>query len=121
MSRASITIENADGDELELPAHFEVCPRCEGEGTHVNPNIDGNGLSAEDFAEDPDFAEDYMAGTYDVPCEECGGQRVLAVVDDPSKLSADQHAEYARWLLAKAEYQRDYDSEQWLRMAEAGC
>lgn len=44
---------NGDGErELELPGHYEVCPRCEGKGKHVNPAIDGNGLSAEDFAEE---------------------------------------------------------------------
>lgn len=117
MSKATVTITDADGNELELPARFEVCPRCAGEGSHVNPSIDGNGLSAEDFADDPDFAEDYMSGVYDVICEQCSGSRVIAVVD-PAKLSPDQQAEYARWLLAKAEDQRDYDSERRLRQME---
>lgn len=47
---------------------------CEGEGTTVNPNIDAHGLTAEDFREDPDFAENYFSGTYDVPCRACGGK-----------------------------------------------
>ena len=68
--------------EVEIPSKFEVCPRCEGEGTHVNPNIDGNGLSREDFEEDPDFEEAYFAGHYDVTCEECKGLRVVPVVDE---------------------------------------
>ena len=50
-----------------------ICPACEGEGTCVNPNIDSNGLTAEDFAEDPDFADDYMSGVYDVSCAACHG------------------------------------------------
>lgn len=58
---------------------FAVCPRCEGTGTIVNPSIDGNGLSAEDFEEQgEDFREDYFAGVYDVRCPECGGNRVVA-------------------------------------------
>lgn len=50
-----------------------ICPVCEGNGTVVNPNIDDNGLTADDFAEDPDFADDYMSGVYDVTCNACGG------------------------------------------------
>lgn len=68
--------------EVELPAKFEVCGTCEGKGTHVNRAIDGNGLSREDFAEDPDFEEAYFRGDYDVQCEECHGQRVVPVVDE---------------------------------------
>lgn len=72
-----------DGDELEheLPAKFEVCPRCRGEGSHVNPSIDGNGISPEEFADDPDFEEAYFRGDYDVACHRCDGKRVIAVLD----------------------------------------
>lgn len=73
-----------EGDEVEvaLPAKFEVCQTCEGRGKHVNPAIDGNGLSREDFDEDPDFREDYFSGVYDVQCEECGGRTTVLVVDE---------------------------------------
>ena len=71
-----------DDEDLEIPARFEVCETCDGKGTHVNPGIDAHGLSAEDFAEDPDFAEDYFSGAYDVSCNECGGRRVVPVVDE---------------------------------------
>lgn len=67
--------------ETELPAKFEVCDTCRGKGSHVNPSIDGNGLTAEDFAEDPDFREDYFSGVYDVTCHECKGLRVVPVID----------------------------------------
>jgi hypothetical protein len=50
---------------------------CEGEGTTVNPNIDAHGLTYEDFQEDPDFAEDYKSGMYDITCNGCHGQRVV--------------------------------------------
>jgi len=56
---------------------FKVCPKCEGKGSHVNPSIDGNGLTYEDFENDPDFEEAYFAGNYDVECYECHGQRVV--------------------------------------------
>jgi len=54
-----------------------VCPVCEGEGKTVNPAIDSHGLTREDFAEDPDFAESYMRGDYDITCRACMGQRVV--------------------------------------------
>lgn len=86
MSAEKITleVETDEGDlvELVLPTKFDVCPRCRGTGSHVNPAIDGNGLTAEDFDEaGEDFREDYMAGVYDVACYECQGKRVVAVPD----------------------------------------
>ena len=81
--RIAFSYSDEDGEEVEadLPAKNEVCSRCDGEGHHVNPNVDGNGLTAEDFEEDPDFAEDYRSGVYDVTCEECGGRNVVLEVD----------------------------------------
>ena len=48
-------IIDEDGEIVQLPTRKEVCPRCHGEGTHVNPNIDGHGLSPhdEDLDDDP--------------------------------------------------------------------
>lgn len=54
-----------------------VCPVCDGEGKTVNPSIDAHGLTDEDFREDPDFAEDYRSGIYDITCAACHGMRVL--------------------------------------------
>lgn len=73
-----------DGDEIfvELPAKYEVCPTCDGKGKHVNPSIDCGGLSGEDFAEDPEFAENYFSGFYDVCCYECNGKRVVPEIDE---------------------------------------
>lgn len=67
--------------EEPLPTKWGVCPVCDGEGKHVNPSIDAGGISAEDFYSDPDFAESYMDGTYDVTCNRCEGKRVVPVVD----------------------------------------
>lgn len=70
-----------DGSELKLPVKREVCPVCDGTGTHVNPSIDSHGIGADEFADDPDFAEEYFGGVYDVVCNECGGRNVVDVVD----------------------------------------
>lgn len=71
-----------DGNDIELnvPVAFEVCPTCQGKGKHVNPSIDCDGLSREDFDEDPDFRELYFSGAYDVACYECDGMRVVPVI-----------------------------------------
>lgn len=80
--------------EVEFPAKFEVCERCRGKGSHCNPAIDGNGLSREDFDEDPDFEEAYFRGDYDVSCYECKGLRVVPVVDE-ERLSDAARAQLA--------------------------
>lgn len=72
---------NQQSIEVDLPAHRIVCDRCRGKGTHVNPNIDGHGLSSDDFDNDPDFRESYFNGDYDVHCHECKGNRVIDVVN----------------------------------------
>jgi hypothetical protein len=83
-----------DGADIVLPAKFEVCETCGGHGTHVNPSIDAHGISADEFAEDPDFAEDYFAGRYDVPCVECNGRNVALVVDrDAAEKTCPAHLE----------------------------
>ena len=77
-----LVVLDADDIERELPATYAVCAVCSGTGTHVNPSIDSQGLSAEDFAEDPDFAEEYTGGRYDVPCAACAGMRVRPIVSE---------------------------------------
>lgn len=78
-----------DGTEKKLPMKWAVCHVCNGKGTHVNPSIDSGGLTSEDFAEDPDFAEEYFAGTYDQTCNACKGRTTVAVVDEDRISPAD--------------------------------
>ena len=70
--------------EVQLPSKKEICPQCHGEGTHVNPSIDGNGLTYENFDDDPDFYENYFNGHYDVVCHTCNGHNVVDVLDEDS-------------------------------------
>lgn len=57
---------------------YRVCPRCSGEGRIVNPDVDGHGLTREDFEEaGPEFEQDYFGGVYDIACPECQGLRVV--------------------------------------------
>lgn len=106
--------------EVSLPAKFEVCGRCSGTGSHTNPSIDGNGITASEMQEmGEDFREDYMRGVYDVQCSVCKGERVVSVVDR-TRLSKAQKSQLRQHERDETESQRDYDSEAWLRRAEAG-
>ncbi len=96
-----ITLTDENGDDLVVAAKYEVCDSCSGKGTHVNPSIDGNGLTASDFDEDPDFAESYFRGDYDVRCYECKGQRVV-LVPDYSRMDSDEVQ------AVEAHYQREH-------------
>jgi len=89
-------------DRRVLPHKWGVCDVCNGNGTHVNPSIDCGGLTAKDFARDPDFAEEYGRGEYDQPCNRCGGRTTVPVPDfdrisdeDRKLYEAQQDAEYA--------------------------
>lgn len=88
-------------ETVVLPSKFEVCWLCHGEGKHVNPAIDHNGVSADKFDDDPDFRDAYFSGVYDVPCNECHGKRVVKALDrkrcDPAHLKAyDEYKEQER-------------------------
>jgi hypothetical protein len=87
---AVIAVEDEDEKEITatIKCKYEVCSTCRGTGTTVNPSIDGNGISPEQFAEDPEFEEAYFAGRYDIVCPDCNGMRVELVPcqkqDDPN-------------------------------------
>lgn len=82
----SQTVYDSDDKEVEesftVPFKFVVCELCFGRGTHVNPSIDSNGLTSEDFDQDDSFREDYFSGVYDVPCCECHGNKVTPEYDE---------------------------------------
>lgn len=95
--------EQGEEQEVELPAKNVVCHRCEGYGTHLNPSIGQHAYTSEEFNEsfDEEEAEQYFTrgGIYDVSCEECHGNKVIAEVDeqacDPALLKRYQdHQNY---------------------------
>jgi hypothetical protein len=99
---------------VELPTHWEVCDLCEGEGAHVNPSIDCDGLSTEQ-ENDPDFMDDYLSGKYDVPCDRCGGKRVIQEVKWDAVSEEHKH-EYHR----QQQWEHESRQEQ-LAELRAGC
>lgn len=68
-----------DEQDVNLPSHKEVCPRCGGDGTQ---DVWEGGMTGDEMAEQgPEFFEDYMNGVYSKRCEECNGRNVVDVVD----------------------------------------
>lgn len=106
----TITIEDEEGDELEVefPAKYEVCGVCRGKATHVNPAIDDNGITGAEMAEwHDDEREAYFSGAYDVPCYGCRGKRVVPTLDE-GRCTETQKArldDYERALQDEADYQ----------------
>jgi len=99
--------------EAELPVTYEVCDRCRGKGSHVNPSIDGHGITAEEW-HGPDWDDEsremYLTGGYDVPCEECDGKRVVPVVDE-KKCNPETLERYHDYLSCMAELRREEAAE----------
>ena len=78
-------IESTDDGDVEhvLPGRYVLCGACEGRGKHDHPAF-SNGITQEQFNEDPDFREDYFSGRYDVVCRTCNGKRVVCQLDRSS-------------------------------------
>lgn len=82
-----IEIQTYDGEQLSCRAKWKICYRCGGSGLTDPPEF-VSGFSADEFADDRDFSEEYMQGPSDVPCQECDG-RGSVLVPDPE----DSHSE----------------------------
>lgn len=97
--------DDDDTEKMSLPTKMEVCPRCKGRGTHMNPNIDGHGISASDECwDDDDFREMYFGGGYDVVCEKCNGRNVVEVPDE-DRMTPEQCEAWSKHLAEEAEYE----------------
>jgi DNA-directed RNA polymerase subunit RPC12/RpoP len=108
----TLVIYDEDGIEVYLEkTKYEVCPRCGGKGSHVNPNVDGHGISPEEFAEDPEFRENYFAGVYDVACCECNGKRVVKVIDWENPENKKYRKLYEQYLQDEADYWAEVEME----------
>lgn len=63
-----------EGETRTLPGQLEICPRCDGHGSHVHPNIDRQGISGREMR--GEFARAYRRGDYDIPCGRCQDGRI---------------------------------------------
>lgn len=87
---------------------WTICFVCRGDGHHVNPNIDANGISPEEFADDPDFAESYFGGDFDIGCSTCDGSGKLLTADLDDIADALSESADARRLAARED--GDYEA-----------
>jgi len=106
--------ERATDGTMTLPAKYEVCDLCHGQGTVVDPNIDGGGISSGDeFWDDDEDRETgesrYWRGDYDMTCPTCGGKRVVLVVDTRSL--NDRQKKLVKWIDAMDEADWAYARE----------
>lgn len=99
-----------DGTEVDLPTECVVCKVCDGKGQHINPSIDCNGITAEEFDDDPTFKMDYFEGIYDQVCNGCNGRTtVMAVAWD--QLTKEQREHYEYQLRDEADYLAEHLAE----------
>lgn len=111
--------EDDDGNakSVRVPVTFQICETCDGRGVHANPSIDENGITEEEFDQDPDFREHYFRGGYDVKCYECGGNKVIPVLDfhradsETRKLMEQYQEEEQEREAFEAEYRREVEAE----------
>lgn len=103
---------------IRVPGKAIVCTACEGTGTELYGSLKGMAFTQQDFDSDPDFAEDYFGGNYDVPCSHCQS-RNIEIVPDVSACTYQQKRELAAHR-AQLRYQREqkYRRDNWL---ESGC
>jgi len=118
----TITIEDENGDELEfdLPMKWEICGDCRGNGSHVHRAIDGHGIGMEEFAEDPEFAEAYYSGRYDVCCETCGGSGKVQIVDEDAVKRLGLESVLEEWEALQADAAADAAADRYTRWMEGG-
>lgn len=97
--RMILSVKLLDDDEnefvAEFPAKLEVCSLCQGHGKYVNPSIDSDGISQEEFDDDPEFRDSYFSGDYDVICGRCKGDNVEPVINE-DHLTVEQRENYKR-------------------------
>jgi hypothetical protein len=120
------TWTNEDGDEVShvFPICNEVCSRCEGFGSHLNPSIGNHAYSMEEFYDsfDNEDIEEYFTrgGKFDVQCQECHGNKVVPVVDE-SKLTAEQKKLYEQYCQHEEDMARMDAEDRHTRWMEDGC
>lgn len=114
--------EIADEYFLDVPWKYVICDHCNGHGTHVNPSIDGNGITSEEWDRDwdDDAREDYFAGVYDVSCEaRCHEGKIM--VPNTDNMTEEMQKIIKKW--EHEESERDYENrcDARTRWYEDGC
>ena len=118
LGKMKATIRHFEGDNevfTEIPFKYEVCPTCKGTGVYVNPSIDSNGITEDEWDADwsEESKEDYINGMYDKPCDACDSENVIPIVDESRATQQEvniynsvinQKTEYAEELYLELKY-----------------
>ncbi len=121
-----LTWTNQAGETIthSFPAHNQVCSRCQGYGTHLNPSIGNHAYTPEEFNEafDEEGQEEYFrrGGIYDVQCENCHGNKVILVVSDEI-LNRTQAKLYGEYLEHEEKIAREAAQDARTSWYEDGC
>lgn len=89
----NFVIYNDDDTETPVPTKWEICRTCRGAG---RSSAYLGAFTADQMAEDPDFAADYAAGEYDRTCDRCGGSGKVKTVDRRAMSPAMRRQWYAQ-------------------------
>lgn len=106
-----ITMEDEEGNVIELPWHWEICSVCRGNGKH-SLAVDGHGITQEERERDWDDEswQSYLNGAYDRTCENCDGSGKIQVVTYEA-LTKDQQEVYDDFCIAIRECEEESRSE----------
>lgn len=78
-----------------MSAKWIICPNCGGDGKVLHDAIRYEAITREDFAEDPDFEDQYFGGGLDVQCPTCWGT---------GKVRPEEYAQTAKIEAERARY-----------------
>ena len=99
------THEDGSEEEVQLPAKWEICTTCEGEG---KSSAYLGVIQPEDW--DPEELEDYMRGVYDRRCEDCKGEGKTLEVD-LDRMPTELRTAYEAYLEEEYQYRRICEAE----------
>jgi hypothetical protein len=115
--------ETAEEYQIDLPHTREVCDRCDGHGTHLNPSIGEHAYTPEEFNDsfDDEEREQYFkrGGIYDVTCHCCKGAKVINVLCQ-DECKTDDQKEALRFI-REAEAWAEYDRRESEAERRMGC
>lgn len=115
--------EEGEEEEYDFPSKNEVCSRCEGYGTHLNPSIGEHAYTMQEFNDsfDEEEREQYFkrGGIYDVTCEGCDGNKVVQVVDEGALCTSEKEV-YAIYESCMEERARANEEDRKTRYYESG-